>query len=178
MKFHISLYRWCLSNSRFGDFIDRIYPIELEIKDTTDTDRSASWHEFNTTTVVRLPQWLGWPLCNIYVTNDHGYVSLVVSTSRSFPHLWLLTGYVTRLTRRVSPACTHRYADSLLKNTSTKHSIIMSSSVNVPEKTGLVNFNPSSSSIKIKPQKVSLLGHFRDSENSCFDGGKDHIISH
>jgi hypothetical protein len=77
-----------------------------------------------------------------------------------------------------STACTHRYADSLLKNTSTKHSIIMSSSVNVPEKTGLVNFNPSSSSIKIKPQKVSLLGHFRDSENSCFDGGKDHIISH
>ena len=32
-----------LNNSRFGDFIDRIYPIELEIKDTTDTDRSASY---------------------------------------------------------------------------------------------------------------------------------------
>ena len=31
-----------LKNSRFGDFIDRIYPIELEIKDTTDTYRSAS----------------------------------------------------------------------------------------------------------------------------------------
>ena len=31
-----------LSNSRFGDFVDRIYSIELEIKDTTDTDRSAS----------------------------------------------------------------------------------------------------------------------------------------
>jgi hypothetical protein len=30
-------------NSRFGDFVDRIYPIELEIKDTTDTDRSASY---------------------------------------------------------------------------------------------------------------------------------------
>ena len=26
----------------FGDFVDRIYRIELEIKDTTDTDRSAS----------------------------------------------------------------------------------------------------------------------------------------
>jgi hypothetical protein len=25
-----------LYNSRFGDFVDRIYPIELEIKDTTD----------------------------------------------------------------------------------------------------------------------------------------------
>ena len=31
-----------LNNSRFGDFVDRIYPIELEIKDTTDTDRLAS----------------------------------------------------------------------------------------------------------------------------------------
>ena len=32
-----------LNNSRFGDFVDRIYPIELEIKDTTETDRSASY---------------------------------------------------------------------------------------------------------------------------------------
>jgi hypothetical protein len=32
-----------LNNSRFGDSVDRIYPIELEIKDTTDTDRSASY---------------------------------------------------------------------------------------------------------------------------------------
>ena len=31
-----------LSNSRFGDFVDRIYPIELEIKFSTDTDTSAS----------------------------------------------------------------------------------------------------------------------------------------
>ena len=32
-----------LNNSRFGDVVDRIYPIELEIKDTTDTDRSPSY---------------------------------------------------------------------------------------------------------------------------------------
>ena len=32
----------------------------------------------------------------------HGYVPLVVNTSRSFPHSWLITGFVTRLTRRVS----------------------------------------------------------------------------
>ena len=32
-----------LNNSRLGDFIDRIYPIELEIKDTTDTDTSVSY---------------------------------------------------------------------------------------------------------------------------------------
>jgi len=29
------------------------------------------------------------------------YAILVVSTSRSFPHSWLITGYATRLTRRV-----------------------------------------------------------------------------
>jgi hypothetical protein len=32
-----------LNNSRLGDFVDRIYPIELEIKDTTNTDKSASY---------------------------------------------------------------------------------------------------------------------------------------
>ena len=30
-----------VNNSRFGDFVDRIYPIELEAKDTTNTDTSA-----------------------------------------------------------------------------------------------------------------------------------------
>ena len=37
----------------------------------------------------------------ISVTNDHGYVPLVVSTSRFFPHSRFITGFVTRLTRRV-----------------------------------------------------------------------------
>ena len=32
-----------LNNSRFGDFVDHIYPIELEINDTTETPRSASY---------------------------------------------------------------------------------------------------------------------------------------
>ena len=32
-----------LNNCRFGDFFDRIYSIELEIKNTTDTYRSASF---------------------------------------------------------------------------------------------------------------------------------------
>jgi hypothetical protein len=32
-----------LNNSKFGDFVDRIYPIQLEINDTTETDRSASY---------------------------------------------------------------------------------------------------------------------------------------
>jgi hypothetical protein len=40
-----------------------------------------------------------WPLWNICVTNDHRYVLLVVSTSRSFPHSRLITGFVAKLTR-------------------------------------------------------------------------------
>jgi hypothetical protein len=32
-----------LNNSRFVDFVDRIYSIEFEIKDTTDSDSSASY---------------------------------------------------------------------------------------------------------------------------------------
>ena len=35
------------------------------------------------------------------MTIDHGYVPLV-NTYRSFPHSWLITGFVTRLIRRVS----------------------------------------------------------------------------
>jgi hypothetical protein len=42
-KFHNIDYVLSLNTSRFGDCVDRIYPIELEIKDTTDTDRSASY---------------------------------------------------------------------------------------------------------------------------------------
>jgi hypothetical protein len=30
-----------LNNSRLGDFVDHIYPIEFEKKNTTDTDRSG-----------------------------------------------------------------------------------------------------------------------------------------
>ena len=45
-QFHIQLYRWCiLNNSKFDDFVDDIYPIELEIKDTTNTARSASFFD-------------------------------------------------------------------------------------------------------------------------------------
>ena len=43
----VSLFQPCatftLNNSRFGDFVDLIYPIEREIKDTSDTDRSVSY---------------------------------------------------------------------------------------------------------------------------------------
>jgi hypothetical protein len=55
------------------------------------------WNKYTVT-----PPRLGWPLWNSCVTNDHGYVPLVVNTSRSFPRSWFITGFVTRITRRVS----------------------------------------------------------------------------
>ena len=48
---------------------------------------------------VLIPLALGYRLWNICVTNDHGYVPLVVSTSRCFLHSWLITGCVTGETR-------------------------------------------------------------------------------
>ena len=48
-----------------------------------------------------LPPWLGCQLWNICVNIDHGNVPLVVSNFGSFPYAWLITGFVTRLTRRV-----------------------------------------------------------------------------
>ena len=36
-----------LNKSKFGDYLERIYPIELEIKDTTDTIKSASYLDLN-----------------------------------------------------------------------------------------------------------------------------------
>ena len=32
-----------LNNSKFGDYVELIYPVELEIKDTTDTVKSVSY---------------------------------------------------------------------------------------------------------------------------------------
>ena len=57
--------------------------------------------EVITSKILRSPPWLGWPLWNICVPNNHGCVPLVVITSRSFPYSCLVTGFITRLTRRV-----------------------------------------------------------------------------
>jgi hypothetical protein len=50
--------------------------------------------------LLQSPPWLGWPLWNFCVANDHGYIPLL-NTSRSFPHAWLFTGFLTILTWRV-----------------------------------------------------------------------------
>ena len=70
-------------------------------KEATEPRVPFSKVEVITSKMLRSPPWLGWPLWNICITNDHGYVPLVVKTSRSLPHSRLITGFVTRLTRRV-----------------------------------------------------------------------------
>ena len=64
-----------LNNSRFGDFVDRIYPIELEIKDTTYTDRSASYldlhleidSEGRLRTKLRQNRWFQFSHCKLSI---------------------------------------------------------------------------------------------------------------
>ena len=43
-----------LNNSGFGDFVDRIYPIELEIKDTTHTLQIRLLHTLNYTSKLTM----------------------------------------------------------------------------------------------------------------------------
>ena len=47
-------YVFSLNNCKFGDFIDHIYPIEIEIKDTTDTARYASYLDLHMQHDLRL----------------------------------------------------------------------------------------------------------------------------
>jgi hypothetical protein len=46
-----------INNSRFGDFVDHINPIELEIKETTDTGRSASYRNDKSLNIIHTTQW-------------------------------------------------------------------------------------------------------------------------
>jgi hypothetical protein len=41
-----------LNNSMLGDFVDRIYHIEFEVKDNKDTDRLASYLEWKISVVI------------------------------------------------------------------------------------------------------------------------------
>jgi hypothetical protein len=54
---------------------DRIYPIELEIKDTTDTDRSASYHDLNLEIESE-----GWLRTKIYDKKDDFNFPIVTRT--------------------------------------------------------------------------------------------------
>jgi hypothetical protein len=85
-----------LNNSRFGDFVDSIYPIELQIKDTTDTDMSALYLDLH----LQIDSE-GWLRTKLYNKRDDFNLPIM-----NLPF--------------ICSNITHRYADCLLKNTSTK----------------------------------------------------------
>ena len=58
-----------------------------------------------------------------YYTNDYGYVPLVVNSFRSFPRSLLITGFVARLTRRVSLVRDSRGRDHMVVGFTTSHAI-------------------------------------------------------
>ena len=68
-------------------------------KEATEPRVPLSWnHHFECFTVATMT-WL--TVMEYLCHNGHGYVPFVVNTSRSYPRSWLITGYVTRLTRLV-----------------------------------------------------------------------------
>jgi hypothetical protein len=71
--------------SRFGDFVDGIYPIELEVKDTTYTDRSVSYLDLHLEIDIEEGLRTKFPdkkkRFKFCVTHDHGYVLLLVLSS-------------------------------------------------------------------------------------------------
>ena len=92
---------------RWYDIPELVVPITIPLKESCCYKEATQPRvpfgkvEVITSKILRSPPWLDWPLWNICVTHDHAYVPLVVNTSRSFPLSRLITGFVTRLTRRV-----------------------------------------------------------------------------
>jgi hypothetical protein len=106
VKSYISTFRYIINNSRFGDFVDRIYPNELEIKDTTDTDRSVSYldlHlEINSEWRLRMKLYDKWGISIFLLWTIHLYVAtfqqrlhmdVYLSVDLVFQNLWFLWGF-------------------------------------------------------------------------------------
>ena len=88
-----------LNNSRFGDFVDRIYSIELEIKDTTDTDMSVSYSEGQLRTKLydkrddfNFPI-LNFPFICSNIPTAHVYGIYTCISQLIYQRLWLLSEY-------------------------------------------------------------------------------------
>ena len=90
--FHSLLIRYSRAFGSYQDFIDKglLLTMKLLNQGFLLVQLKSSLN------VLRSSPWLGRPLWNICVTNDHGYVPLVVNTSRSFPHSWhhLVCNYI------------------------------------------------------------------------------------
>jgi hypothetical protein len=84
-----------------GDFVDRIYPIWIEIKDITDTDRSASYLDLH------------------LETESEGRFIAKLYDKRDTFNCYLIEVCLVRIKEQVgerrSTVCTHLYVDCLLK---------------------------------------------------------------
>ena len=95
-----SIFLWLIWNSKscgsYSDFLDRGFAANSELSYWTKGSSLLRWSillwKFHVATMT-------WFIVREY---DHEYVPFVVSTIRSFSHSWLITKFVTRVTRRVS----------------------------------------------------------------------------
>ena len=97
-----------LNNSRFGDFVDRIYPIGLEIEDTTGTDISASYVDMHLevgsegrlrTKLYDKRDDFNFPIVNLpFICSNipaaPALWSIYLSDDTIFQSLWFLSGFV------------------------------------------------------------------------------------
>ena len=95
-----------LNRSRFGDFVDRIYPIELEIDDTTDTDKSASYLDLHLeidsearlrTKLYDKRDYFNFPIVNLIYMQEHSSSaciwSIYLSVGLLFQSLWFISDF-------------------------------------------------------------------------------------
>ena len=85
-----------LNNSRFGDFIDRIYLIELEIKDNTDTAMTVSYIDLHLDLTVRTGKER-----NYFKRDDFSFPivntciwSIYLSLDTLFQSMWILSEFL------------------------------------------------------------------------------------
>ena len=102
----------------FGDYLHRIYQNELEVKDTTDTQKSASYLDLhldkNDTVVITIRLTLR----NIHISNDNGSFTLYVDVfslyhCQYFYRTWLFV-YTSNAASRAPDFTTHFLVGSML----------------------------------------------------------------
>ena len=77
-----------LNNSTFGDCVDHIYSIDLEINDTIDTDRFASYLDIHLKIYSE-----GWLRTKLYDKRDNFNFPIYLSADTIFQSLWFLSGF-------------------------------------------------------------------------------------
>ena len=85
------LIRDSKARGSYQDFLDRGLLLARKL-----LNQGSLLVKMKSSLFVHHHDWLGWPLWDICVTNDHGNVPPIVNTSQAFPHSWLIIWSVTR----------------------------------------------------------------------------------